>query len=100
MRKGLLHQFLLTKEHAEWAENRKEESTVENKARGNKSESESKSEKDNWNQTTRTQANSIEFARLHDMVSTARKQKKRWVRIGFSSSGKLFSYVTYIEPLD
>ena len=49
MRESLLHQFLLAKEHTEWAENRKKESTVKSRAGGNKSESESesKSEEDN-----------------------------------------------------
>ena len=51
MREGLLHQFLLAKEHAEWAENRKREGTVESRAGGDKSksksESESESEEDN-----------------------------------------------------
>ena len=37
----------LAKEHAEWAENRKEEGTVESGAGGDESESESESEEDN-----------------------------------------------------
>ena len=38
--------------------------------------------------------NSIKLVRLCDVVSAATKQKKRQVRIGFSSLGELFSYVT------
>ena len=44
MREGLLHQFSLAKEHTEWAENGKKESTVEGGAGGDKSGSESESE--------------------------------------------------------
>ena len=44
MREGLLHQFSLAKEHAEWAENGKGEGTVKGGSGGNKSESESESE--------------------------------------------------------
>ena len=45
-REGLLHQFSLAKEHAEWAENGKGKSTAEGRAGGDKSESEGESEED------------------------------------------------------